>query len=465
MIEINNELDRRKKRLRSFYCFTGSLIVALALTWLVKEPSFTDSQVYVFFLLFFSVGLWLTEAIPAFAVALFVMAYLVFTLGNPLFNSAPEKIDRYVHTFSSSIIWLMIGGFFLAAAMTKTKLDERLLRFTLKISGTKPGNVVIAFMFTTMIGSMIMSNTAITAMLIAALMPLLNKLGRSGLSKALLLGISIAATTGGMGTIIGTPPNAVAAGMLEDEGIKIDFLHWMLYGIPVAVVLTAISGFVLLKLFVKNSAPVAFDSLEKGKNDTRRESKIERNIVIVVIIVTVLLWLTSSLHGISSAAISAIPIVVLTLTGVITGDDVRTLPWDTLFLVAGGLSLGEALESTKILEHYANHMRGLNMNIVVVIFILAYASMIFSNIMSNAATCTVLIPVAFAIFPAFEKQLALSIGLAASAALFLPVATPPNSIVYSTGLLDQKDFRIGGFLIGILGPLLAVLWVLLISGM
>src|SRR5215831_6600632 len=162
------EINKQNKRLRSLYFFLGSLVIALALTWLLKEPSFTDSQVYVFFLLFFSVGLWLTEAIPAFAVAIFVMAYLVFTLGNPYFNSAPEKIDRYVHTFSSSVIWLMLGGFFLAAAMTKTKLDEKLLRFTLKISGTKPGNVVIAFMLTTMIGSMIMSNTAITAMLIAA---------------------------------------------------------------------------------------------------------------------------------------------------------------------------------------------------------------------------------------------------------------------------------------------------------
>src|SRR5215831_14254558 len=157
-----------KKKYKSLLYFIGSFLIALILTWLVREPTFTDSQVYVFFLLFFSVGLWLTEAIPAFAVALFVMAYLVFTLGNPYFNSAPENIDRYVHTFSSSIIWLMLGGFFLAAAMTKTKLDKKLLRFTLKISGTKPGNVVIAFMLTTMIGSMIMSNTAITAMLIAA---------------------------------------------------------------------------------------------------------------------------------------------------------------------------------------------------------------------------------------------------------------------------------------------------------
>src|SRR6478672_12373369 len=131
-----------KKRYRSLIYFVTSLVIALALTWLVKEPSFTDSQVYVFFLLFFSIGLWLTEAIPAFAVALFIMAYLVFALGSPYFNSAPEKIDRYVNTFSGRVIWLLLGGFFLAAAMTKTKLDEQLLKLTLKISGTKPRNIV-----------------------------------------------------------------------------------------------------------------------------------------------------------------------------------------------------------------------------------------------------------------------------------------------------------------------------------
>ena len=163
----------RKKRLRSLYYFFGSMIAALLLTWLLKEPAFTASQLYVLFLLFFSIGLWLTEAIPAFAVALFLMAFLVFALGSPYFNPVPEKIDRYVNTFSGRVIWLLLGGFFLAAAMTKTKLDVQLLKLTLKISGTKPRNIVIAFMFTAMVFSMVMSATATTAMMVAALMPLL----------------------------------------------------------------------------------------------------------------------------------------------------------------------------------------------------------------------------------------------------------------------------------------------------
>jgi solute carrier family 13 (sodium-dependent dicarboxylate transporter), member 2/3/5 len=454
----------KKNKYRSVLYFIGSFVVALVLTWLLKEPTFTDSQVYVFFLLFFAVGLWITEAIPAFAVALFIMAYLVFTLGNPHFNSAPEKIDRYVNTFSSSIIWLMLGGFFLAAAMTKTKLDERLLTLTLKVSGAKPRNIIIAFMCTTMLASMIMSNTATTAMLVAALMPLLTSLGKSGVSKALLLGISISATTGGMATIIGTPPNPIAAGMLENEGIKMDFLHWMIYGVPVAIALTAISCFVLIRVFIKSSTPVSLDFQNGEKTDSEDEYKFRRKLVLIILVLTVLLWLTSSIHGISVAAVSAIPIVLFTLTGVITADDVRTLPWDTLFLVAGSMSLGEALESTKILEHYSSQLHSVNINPFVFLVVFAYITMIFTNIMSNAAASTVLIPLAFAILPDHKMEAAMTIGLSASTALFLPVSTPPNAIVFSTGLLRQKDFLLGGILVGIIGPLLSVLWVLLVKG-
>ena len=130
------------KRFKYLYLFLVSFAIALGLTLLLKEPGFTDSQVYVIFLLFFAIGLWVTEAIPAFAVSLFIIAFLVFALGNKYFNSAPENIENYVQTFSDSIIWLLLGGFFLAKAMAKTKLDEALFRFTLKVAGTNPRNLL-----------------------------------------------------------------------------------------------------------------------------------------------------------------------------------------------------------------------------------------------------------------------------------------------------------------------------------
>ena len=449
---------------KSFVYFLFSFIAALLLTLLIKEPSFTTTQVYVLFLLFFAMGLWFSEAVPPFSVSIFIIAYLVFTLGNKNLNPTHEDIAKYVTTFSSSVIWLMLGGFFLAAAMTKTKLDEALFRFTLKISGSKPRNLLIGLMITTMIASMLMSNTASTAMVIASILPLLKSLGeKSGLSKALLLGVPIAATTGGMGSIIGSPPNLIAVGALENIGINVSFLDWMMYGLPIALALTAISCIVLIRLFIKDKTSISLNFLQHQQAESSKADKTQRIIVLIIIIVTISLWLTTSFHGIKVGAISAVPLVFLTLTGVLKSKDVQALPWDTLLLVAGGLSLGIALQNSGLLHHYAQRMRNIEVHYIALIFILAYITMAFSNIMSHTATSTVLIPLGIAILPAFALQIAIIIGLCASTALFLPVSTPPNAIAYSTGLLKVSDFKTGGLLVGLLGPLLAILWVLLVT--
>ena len=459
----NDTTDTAKKsRRRSIYFFLGSLVVALGLTYLLREPGFTDSQVYVLFLLFFSVSLWMTEAIPPFAVSLFIIAYLVYTFGNPNLNTDPEKIDRYVNTFSSSVIWLLLGGFFMAAAMSKTGLDKKVLGLTLKMSGTRPGNILLALMLTTMTFSMLMSYTATTAMVVAAIMPLLGSLGKSNVTKGLLLGVAIAAAVGGMGTIIASSTNAVAAGIIEEAGISIDFFKWMKFGLPVTVALTAICYFVLNRILIKNAERISLDFLVQ-KLPATDELVTQRIIVLIVIIVTVLFWMTTTLHGIRTAAISAIPIVALTVSGILTKDDIKKLPWDTLFLIAGGLSLGEAIESTGILNHYANHLRELNISPVFYLLILCYMAMIFSNVASNIAACMLLIPLGMSLLPEYKAEVAISVAMSSSACVFLPISTPPNLIVHSTGLLEQKDFRMGGIIVGLLGPLLAVLWVLLIN--
>ncbi|MGH7493035.1 MAG: SLC13 family permease [bacterium] len=450
------------KKTGAFLLSIGS---ALVLTFLLREPQFSDSQTYVLFLLFFSIGLWLTEAIPPFSVGLFILAFLVFSLGNSYFNSEPQDIAKYVNTFSSSVIWLMLGGFFLASALTKTGLDSALFRWTLSISGVTPRRILMGLMLMTMIASMLMSNTATTAMVIAATMPLLTNLGKeSGLSKALLVGVPLAASMGGMGTIIGSPPNLIAAGALENAGLSIDFLGWMLYGAPLAVLFTAAGFLALARIFVKENHPLSLDFLDKSSSaGTVAMSKAKTTVVKVVLAVTLLLWMTSSLHHLSVSAVAAIAIVILTMTGVVDANDVRGLPWDTLLLVAGGLSLGLALQETGILNHYAQRITTINLDQLPLLYIFAFATMLFSNIMSHTASSTVLIPLGMAILPEYNREVALIIGLASSSALFLPISTPPNAIAYSTGLLDQKDFRTGGTLIGVLGPAATVLWVLLCS--
>lgn len=162
------------------------------------------------------------------------------------------------------------------------------------------------------------------------------------------------------------------------------------------------------------------------------------------------------------ASVCALPLVVFTLTGVITGKDVQSLPWDTLLLVAGGLSLGVALQQTGLLAHLAERITGMQLSPAIYLFLLGYLAMLFSNVMSHTATSTILIPLGMVILTNLKVEISVIIALASSTAMLLPVSTPPNAIAYSTGMIEQKDFRLGGLLLGILGPVLIVLWIIFI---
>lgn len=444
--------------------FIISLVAAAGITRLLHEASFTQAQASVLFLLMLSVGLWITEATPPFAVGLLIIAFLVLALGYEKFTDTPVDVKIYMNTLSSGVIWLMMGGFFLASGMAKTKLDVSLLQLTLRVCGTDTRRVLFGLMSITLVFSLLISNSATTAMVIAAVMPLLQRLGKnSAAGKAFLLGIPIAATTGGMGTIIGSPPNAVAAGALANTAHPVGFVLWMLYGLPISLSLTLLSWWVLVRLFMKTAAPLKQEDLVPAKHEITEDFRLKRWTVIVILSVTLLLWLTSPLNKLGAAAVSAVPLVFLPLTGILKGEDIRAIGWDTLILVAGGLALGIGLQQTGLLDHYAARLASLHVPHIAFYFLLAYATMLFSNIMSHTATSTVLIPLGMSILPGNVMEVCIIIGLSASTALFLPVSTPPNAIAYGTGMIAQKDFRIGGLLIGLLGPAVIVLWVLLIT--
>ena len=452
----NGKLSEKLKSGRNVIFFIASILVALLLTRLLRDSSFSDSQDYVMFLLFFSIGLWVTEAIPPFAVGLIIMAYLVFALGNEKINENPQDVTKYIQTLSNNTIWLLLGGFFLAEAMTKTGIDVDFFRFSIKLSGKIPKNLLLGIMMTTMLASMILSNSATTSMVLASVAPLLKKIGKDPFSKALLVGVPLAASVGGMGTIIGSPTNAIAAGILENLGMPVSFIKWMYFGFPLALVLTLAGWWLLKSKFITTDSPIEFELPPQNESENKLIKK-ERRIVLAILAVTVLLWLTSSLHHINVSAVSLVPIVFLTMTGVLKPEDIRKIPWDTLILVAGGLSLGLALEETKLLEHFANHLLGTQLAPFLLVVIFAYVTMVFSNIMSNTATATILIPLGIYLLPDHSKQIAIVVGLAASTALMLAVSTPPNAIAYSTGLIKQNDFFPGGILVGLLGPILIVL--------
>jgi sodium-dependent dicarboxylate transporter 2/3/5 len=320
-------------------------------------------------------------------------------------------------------------------------------------------------MATTMLASMLLSNTATTTMVLAALMPLLKSLDKnSGIAKALLLGIPLAATTGGMATIVGTPANAIAVGALQNAGITIEFIDWMVYGVPLGIIVNAVCCFALIKFYIKDTTPISIAFLDGLETDVSKEASLQRTIVIGVILVTIGLWVTGSLHGIKAAGVCAVPLVVLTVTGILNGKDIQTLGWDTLLLVAGGLSLGLALDHTGILKHYAGILITLQLSPILLLSLFGFLAMILANVMTNSTATTLMVPICMAILPSFKLDVAMIIALSSSAALLLLASSPSNAIVFSTGYLEQKDFRLTGIIFGLLGPLLTIGWVLVVQG-
>nr|WP_284042202.1 SLC13 family permease [Pasteurella multocida] len=453
---------------RRFLFFCVSILFALLMTILLSDASFTKVQNYVLFLLFFAISLWVTEAIPPFSVSILIVGFLVFVMGK---SEAYDAI-QYLQTWSDSVIWLFLGGFFLAEAMKKTKLDLLLLKAVLPKFGNNPVYVLWGLMLVTAIMSMLMSNTATTAMMIATISPLFTRLNESSnLSKALLLGIPAAASVGGMGTIIGSAPNAIAVGALEKLGHPISFLEWMMVGTPLALILLFIFWHVLVKKYeINKTESLDFSFLQETPAiHSNRVEFLHKIIVLVILAVTLFCWLMSKWIGIPVAAASGIPIVGLTITGVLSEKDIRQLPWDTLMLVAGGLALGLAIEEQRIAAHFVEQISHIQVSFIMLLSLFGFITVILSNFMSNTAATTILIPMGVSLLAMVGGNdihpmiLPLVIGLSASCALFLPVSTPPNAIAFSTGLIKQSEFRLGGVIIGFLGPILSMLWILAIS--
>lgn len=451
--------------------FLLSIILSFGLTYALYEPSMDQAQIYVLFLLFLAVGLWITEAIPPFAVGLLVFGFLIFAMNSYYSKVDPENVQahyiEYINSWSSSVIWLMLGGFFMAEAMRKTQLDRLVFRLSISRFGTKPKFILLGLMLTTALFSMIMSNTATTAMMIASVMPFIKSLDEdSPFAKAILLGISGAASIGGMGTLIGSPPNAIAVEALNNHGVDIGFLEWMMVGFPLALLFTLIFWFLLSRRYIPRIKEMQIDVEKNDKEDLPgsiyKFERIKKRVVLGVLSLTLLLWLTEKVHGIPASVVSLLPIILLTMSGIISGDDVRKLPWDTLMLVAGGLALGLAIKETGLASFYVEKIQQLNINFYVLVLFFGFLTVILSNIMSNTATATILIPIAIILTFQNPVVLPLVIGFSASAALFLPISTPPNAIAYSTGKLEQRDFRFGGISLGLMAPVVITIVVLLI---
>jgi sodium-dependent dicarboxylate transporter 2/3/5 len=448
--------------------FTGNLVLALIITYFFSGLGYGNDVNFVFFITSLAIGLWMTESLPPFAVGIFIIACLLVGFGTDFI--LPEyrtPVEVYLGTWTSSVIWLLLGGFFLAEAMSIVELDTYLFRITVKRFGAHPEKLLLGLMFTTAVGSMVMSNTATTAMMVSSILPLARYMGKnSNYTKALLVGIPAAATFGGMGTIIGSTPNAIAVGALQDKGLQISFVDWMLFGMPTGLIAVYIFWYFLKRKISGHQYDIHLDQFLESKSET---SPTQRRMVLATLFVTVSMWLTEPLHGIPVAATSAIPIVLLTLFQIIQAEHVRRLPWDTLMLVAGGLALGIAMVQVGLTNIAMDYLMRLPVPMLVVAILFSLFAVLLSNVMSNTAAASILVPIGMSLPGIYAFTVPLVVALSCSSAVLLPVSTPANAVAYSTGMVEQKYFRQGGVLMIIVGPILAmisaVIWGLLFIGL
>ena len=413
----------------------------------------------------FATLMWLMEVVPSWATSVAIMGLLLlFTSDSGVkWMCNPEEVGELLSykgimaCFADPVIMLFIGGFILAIAATKTGLDAQLAKALLKPFGRKSENVLLGFLLITGLFSMFVSNTATAAMMLTFLTPVFKQLPPEGKGRiSMALSIPVAANLGGMGTPIGTPPNTIALKYLNDpEGLNMGmgFGEWMMFMLPLVIVLLFISWWLLKTIFPFTQKTVEL-KIEGGmKKETRTY------IVIVTFIVTVLLWLTDKLTGINSYTVALIPFVVFALTGIITKYDLEEINWSVIWMVAGGFALGYSLNASGLAANAVKSIPFGDFSPILILLLSGIICYALSNFISNSATAALLMPILAFVCGAMGDKLAaiggtptvlIGVAIAASSAMVLPISTPPNALAYATNLVKQNDMAKIGLIVGII---------------
>lgn len=392
----------------------------------------------------FATLMWVFEAVPAWTTSVLIVVLLLLTVSDSslwfFIQGIPAgelghtvKYKSIMHCFADPIIMLFIGGFILAIAATKSGLDVLLARVMLKPFGTQSRYVLLGFIMVTAVFSMFLSNTATAAMMLTFLTPVLKSLPADGKGKiGLAMSIPVAANIGGMGTPIGTPPNAIALKYLNDpEGLdlNIGFGEWMGFMMPYTIVVLFIAWFILLRLFPFKQKTIELQIDGEAKKDWRSI------LVYVTFAVTVLLWMSDKFTGVNSNVVAMIPVAVFCVTGVITKRDLEEISWSVLWMVAGGFALGVALQETGLAQHMIESIPFNTWPPVLMIVgsgLICYA---MANFISHTATAALLVPILAIAGISMRENLSslggvetLLIGVAvgSSLAMVLPISTLPT---------------------------------------
>lgn len=451
---------------RNLSVFAFVLTLALVTPWLGYLGGLELEGRQTLFILTLAVGLWMTGAIPPFAVSLLIVGFQIFFLGYGVEAGGDEALERYTRAWASPVIWLLMGGFFLSLSLSITKIDRDLAQIAIKKFGHNNHHFLLGMMLSTALMSMFISNTASTAMMLAILTPIFSHPHQlDSFRKSLLVGIPAGASVGGMGTLIGSTPNAIVHSHLTAMGEPMEFLSWMKFGLPIMLIFVFLLWRLLIR-FYRLPKEVQFLDTEAGPEEAApsdypaEKLRLHRWIVGLTFVSTVTLWISAPLHTLSVSVVSFVPIIALTITGVIQSADIRKLPWDTLLLIMGGMSLGDSVVESGLAHFLIDQIDLAGMAPVILMLTFGYIAVWFSNLMSNTAAAAILVPMSTIIVSGHEVEVAITIALCASMATLLPVSTPPNAISFATGKIKSKDFAVPGLFLSFFGPpiVTAILW-------
>ena len=437
-------------------------------------PIFTLTQQRVIAIFAFTAMMWILEVIPTWTTSVVAIVSILLTTSNKGlgFLMAKDNLGELTNyksimaAFADPVIMLFLGGFVLAFAATKVGLDVQLAKVMLKPFGKNPKTVLLGVLLVIGVFSMFMSNTATAAMMLTFLTPVLATLPKDGGGRiSLALAIPIAANLGGMGTPIGTPPNAIALGALQDAGYNITFVGWMIRMVPYVIVMLLFAWFLLMKLY-----PFKAKSIElKIEGAPIKTTPFQKYVVWVTFALTIILWVGESLFKVNSNIVAMIPFAVFSATGILKARHLEHINWAVLWMVAGGFALGTALNQTGLATTLIKTIPFASWNALVVMLVGGLICYFLSNFISNSASANLVVPILMVVgkaiagnpesaesFSALGGVSAMIVGVAicASLAMCLPVSTPPNALAHSTGMITTKQMATVGIIVGIVGLVL-----------
>jgi len=392
----------------------------------------------------FCLVLWLGEGVPAFVPTFLLLAAVPMFLQGPAYG-----LSAVVDWMADPVLVLFLGGFTLGVAAQRYGIDASITSLAVCWSGGHRLRLLALVMVATAGLSMWMSNTAAAAMMLASLRPMIGSLDRTdGFRAAMLVAIAVAANLGGMATPIGSPPNAIAVATLEAVH-PISLIGWMIFGLPCMAVLLVV-GYVLLVLRYRLHAG-AVPATSTGVVPIRGARSWA---VVVVFAVMVLAWLTEPLHGIPVPVVAALGATLLFGSGLLAAGDLARIDWSTLILIAGGLGLGRLLQESGSIQAMAAAVDWSVMPSALRVSLLVGIAALMSGVMSNTATATVIIPLAYAIDPSPATPILIALGC--SLGMPFAISTPPNALVYGEGL-RVSDLLLPGVVFMVLGCALVAL--------